>query len=65
MVGWLIIAVAIFTVTVVLRWGLKGGGIGGYSATDQSAIKRTRTHTRLRQRLDERQRRAGRARTWL
>ena len=64
MIGWLIIAVAIITVAAVLRWSLKGGGIGGYSAADQSEIDGAQEDIRLTQRSDARVRSRERWSAW-
>ena len=65
MIGWLIIAVAIIAIAAVLRWWLKGGGIGGYSAADQSAVEGAQEDIRLTQRSDARVRRRERWSAWL
>ncbi len=65
MIGWLIIAVAIIMVAAGLRWSLKGGGIGGYSAADRSDIEGAQEDIRLTQQRDARVRRRGRWSAWL
>ena len=55
-ISWLIIAVGIIAAAAVLGWSLKGGGIRGYPAADQSAVTRARKDIRLQQRRDERMR---------
>ncbi|NYD40607.1 hypothetical protein [Nocardioides panaciterrulae] len=54
MIGWLIIAVAILAVAGVLRWSMKGGGLGGYSAADRSAIKRAQMDMSVDERHEKR-----------
>ena len=54
MIVWLLIAAGVITAAAVLRWSLKGGGVGGYPAADQSAVTRARKDIRLQQRRDAR-----------
>ena len=60
MIGWLIIAVATVTAAAVVWWSLKDGGIGGYSAADQTAVKRTQMDMRRGRRHDQDRRKRAR-----
>jgi hypothetical protein len=62
MLVWLLIAASVVTAAAVLRWSLKGGGVDGYPAADQTAVTRAQEDIALHQRRDERERRRRR---WL
>jgi hypothetical protein len=61
-IGWSIIAVVVVALAAVVRWSLKGGGVGGYSAADQRDVTRAQVNMCASQQQEERVR--GRRR-WL
>lgn len=60
MTGWLIIAGATIAAVAVVRWSLKGSALGGYSAADQTAVKRSQMDIRVNGQHDKERRERGR-----